>query len=156
MLTMTLGFIGSLISFILWIPQPRMVWLVRKDPHALRGISMTTQFLVMINATVWFIYAGVLGEFWVGAAGIVNFPLAVLTVTLLVKARRNSPEETYCLACGYHSREPHVFFVTAPPGWGTVYDCTQKQGAQLPRGIGVLRENVPALRASLESSRGVR
>jgi len=155
MLTMTLGFIGSLISFILWIPQARKVWIVRKDPHALRGISMATQFLVMINATVWFIYAAVLEEFWVGAAGIVNFPLAVLTVALLIKARRNNPKETSCPACGYHSREPHVYFVTSPPGWGTVYKCSQKPDTPLPRGIGVLKENVSDLRKALESSRGI-
>lgn len=145
---MVLGFFGTLISFILWIPQARAVWRSRKDPHALRAVSISTQLLVVINASIWFIYAYVLKEFWVGAAGFINMPLAFLTIYLLLKAR-NAPVEDYCPACGYQSKSEHLFFVTSPPGWGTVYPCPQSPKSRLPRGIGVAESNLSELRASL-------
>lgn len=153
MLTDLLGFLGSLISFILWIPQARKVWLVRKDVYALRGISMATQFLVMANATVWFVYAAVVQQFWVGAAGLVNFPLAVFTVAVLARARKKAIAVDYCLGCGFPGKGEHAFFVTAPAGWGSVFDCPGVGGGDLPQGVGVVRAHVPRLRELLHEQR---
>ncbi len=145
-----LGFVGSMISFILWMPQAKKVWNVRKDPHALKGVSIATQVLVIINALVWFAYAFVLNEFWVGAAGFINLPLAILTILLIAKANKLPTEEiTHCPSCGFHSLEPHMFFVTTPPGWGSVYPCPQNSSSNLPPGVGVFQENVPELRKAL-------
>ena len=83
-----IGVLGATISFVLWLPQARSTWRARRDPRALSAISVWTQLLVALNAVVWFVYAGLLGEFWVGAPGIVNLPLALLTVYLVLRARR--------------------------------------------------------------------
>lgn len=94
MLTTFLGITGAVITFILWIPQARTTWLNRQRPEALAGISLGTQSLMLLNSFVWGGYAIALNEFWVGAAGIVNAPLAVITMSLILKGRRlNAKEE---------------------------------------------------------------
>lgn len=92
-MTTILGALGAVISFILWLPQAKTTWLNRKNIEALAGISIGTQLLVIINAAIWGLYAFYLNEFWVGAAGLINGPLAVATVVLVWRARKSSAKE---------------------------------------------------------------
>lgn len=88
--TNALGFAMSVISFVLWLPQARLVWKNRRDPHALAGVSVVTQWLVLTNAIGWALYGVLTGAFWVGAPGIVNGPLAVMTTILVRHSRRHA------------------------------------------------------------------
>ena len=141
-----LGFVGSFISFILFIPQARTVWRQRHDPHALRGASLGTQFIVIANALVWFAYAYVLGEFWVGAAGFVNLPLALFTIALILRARRREERERVepCVLCAY-DRGEHLLLLTQGSRRGQAVPC-----AEGLTGVGVAPGNVAEVRRLLE------
>ena len=85
-----IGFIGSSLSFILWIPQARLTWKNRKNPEKLSAVSVGTQWVVVANAITWGIYAVLTGAWWAGAPGVINLPLAVGTIFLISKARKIS------------------------------------------------------------------
>lgn len=90
--TTALGMTASTIAFVMFVPQAFRVWWTRHDAHALVGLSLSTQFLILANATIWGAYAFVLGEFWVGAPGIINAPLAVAVIVLTVRSRLSARE----------------------------------------------------------------
>lgn len=118
------GFLASVIAFALFLPQARRTWQVRHDPHALAGISAGTQWLLLTNAVLWGLYAALSGAFWVGAPGLVNGPLAVATLLLIFRAKRhdmNRPVDP-CHLCA--DGVEHRVFITAPPGWASVMDCS--------------------------------
>lgn len=95
MLSTLLGASAAAISFIMWIPQAATTWRHRRDPGALAGISAGTSALVLLNAAIWGAYAIALGEFWVGAPGLINGPLALMTLWLLRRRRRGvQPTQT--------------------------------------------------------------
>lgn len=124
-----IGFAASVISFVLFLPQAQRTWQMRKNPQALRGVSLGTQWFVLCNATLWGVYAVITSAFWVGAPGIVNAPLAIAQLVLVSRARRVIAAEDACSAC--QSGDAHEVFVTAPPGWGSVMPCsplTRKNG----------------------------
>lgn len=85
-----LGFFGCLISFVMWLPQARLVWANRNHPEKLEGVSITTMLLVLMNAATWGLYATLTKAFWAGAPGIVNFPLAVFVIYLTLKSKREA------------------------------------------------------------------
>lgn len=80
------GAVASAVSFVLWWPQARKTFLLRKDPEALAGLSRGTFFLLLVNAVAWAVYGAMTGAFWVAAPGLVNGPLA-LWVLVLTSAR---------------------------------------------------------------------
>ena len=82
-----IGIVASTIAFVMFVPQAVRVWKSRNEPHALVGISLSTQFLVLGNATIWGVYAFLLSEFWVGAPGIINAPLALAVIALVLRSR---------------------------------------------------------------------
>lgn len=136
-----LGFAATVISFALWLPQALSTYRNRHDAQALSGLSVGTFVLVLVNATLWGLYAVLTGAFWAGAPGIVNFPLAAWTLWLIWRSRRpgfGAGEEGAC-ACGFASPGPHDFVVTAPPGYGYVHSpCTgaTRWGFVAPFGAG--------------------
>lgn len=78
-----LGAWGSVISFVLWLPQARRTWMIRHDRAALAGISTSTHLLVCSNAITWFAFALYTRNFWVGAPGLINLPLSVATLIIV-------------------------------------------------------------------------
>lgn len=82
-----IGVIASVLAFAVFIPQAARVWSARNDHHALLGVSITTNMFIINNSIVWFIYAWTVGEFFVGAAGIINLPLAGMIVAVIVRSR---------------------------------------------------------------------
>jgi uncharacterized protein with PQ loop repeat len=82
-----IGFLASAVSLVLWWPQAARVWRHRHDGGQLGGVSLSTQVLLLVNAALWGAYAVVTGSFWVGAPGLVNAPLALLTMALLRRSR---------------------------------------------------------------------
>ena len=91
LLTEAIGFVASVVSLVLWWPQAARVWRHRHDGGQLGGVSISTQVLLLVNAALWGAYAVATGSFWVGAPGLVNVPLALLTITLLRRARGSAP-----------------------------------------------------------------
>ena len=81
------GFVASLMSFVLWWPQAALVWRCRRRCEELRGVSTSSQLLLLMNACLWGAYAVGTGSLWVGAPGLVNGPLAIVTIVLLRHAR---------------------------------------------------------------------
>lgn len=120
-----LGATASVISFVLFIPQALVVWRSRRDPHALIGVSLETQLLILANATIWGLYAFAEQAFWVGAPGLVNGPLAVAVIILVLRSRRVQPPsdsaEDSCPNCG--ALGEHLILITTPAGAGSVVDC---------------------------------
>lgn len=87
-LTEAVGMLASLTSFLLWLPQGARVWRARHDPASLQGIALTTQVLSLTGNVLWATYAVLIQSFWVGAPVVVNAPIAVMTITVLLRARR--------------------------------------------------------------------
>lgn len=126
-----LGFVAASISFVMWLPQARATWRHRHNPVELAAISLGTQFLVLVNATVWAIYAVLTEAYWSGAPGLVNLPLALLNIYLVLSARRHART-----VCGCGEVGDHQFFVSAPAGFGIVREChgSSVGGFPVPRG----------------------
>lgn len=82
-----LGFTASALSFVLWLPQAALVWRCRRRADQLGGVSMSSQVLLLMNACLWGAYAVFTGSLWVGAPGLVNGPLALVTILLLRHGR---------------------------------------------------------------------
>jgi len=83
-----LGFAASVVSFVLWWPQAARVWRRRHSAEHLGGVSISSQVLLLTNAALWGAYALVTGSLWVGAPGLINAPLALVTIVILHRARR--------------------------------------------------------------------
>lgn len=141
------GLAGSFVSVVLWLPQARRTWRVRHDAAALAGLSAGTQWLLVLNASIWLLYAWLAHAHWVGVPGLVTLPLALGTIWLVGRSRRgrhctgldqtaavtgsqsslcsghhldaDSPDQT----CGHSMALPHKIVVVSPPGYGTVLDC---------------------------------
>lgn len=82
------GMVGSTISAVMLLPQALHVWRLRNSPERLRGVSVPTQALVVSNALTWFIYGFAAQEFWPAVPGLLNFPVACLTIALVLRGRR--------------------------------------------------------------------
>ena len=125
-----LGFAAAVVSFVLWLPQALTVWRNRRNPARLAGVSQGTLALILVNAALWGGYALATGAFWAGAPGLVNFPLTLFTLMLV---RRCATASDLACACGWVVTEDHDFFVTAPPGYGTVLTpCPGRGGDGFP------------------------
>lgn len=147
MIVDAIGFFASTISFILFLPQAASTWQNRESPRSLAALSPWTQWLILLNAASWWAYAILTGAFWVGAPGLVNAPLAVMTLYFIHRARRAlnaAPVSLHpCGACD--AGLEHERFIVAPPGYGSVMPCSD---ATRPHGVTVFtQDDIRALRA---------
>lgn len=115
----TIGAIGTLVSTVMFIPQMLRVWRHRSSPANLLGVSLTAQAFVLTNACVWFIYGGVTGQFWPAAPGLVSVQVAMVTIVMVLRARRqvaySSPGESLV--------QVHVAQSSTPESASTVTAC---------------------------------
>ena len=79
-LTTIVGACGSVLSFVLFLPQARHTWVNRHRAERLAGISSLGQVCVLANATVWAVYGVLADAVWPGAPGLLNAPLAIGTL----------------------------------------------------------------------------
>lgn len=123
-MTQVVGFLASAMAFVLFVPQATRVWASRHDARSLAGVSTLTQWLLLTNAGLWGVYAVLTGAFWVGAPGLINAPLAIVTLVLIGRSRRRVTDVPVddCQLCG--DEVDHDVFITAPPGWGSVMACS--------------------------------
>lgn len=84
---LVVNIVAPLIAFGMFIPQAVQTWKIRKNPEKLSAISPGTQWLILLNATLWFVLAVDLQSFAVGAPGFVNAPLAIATLALIYFAK---------------------------------------------------------------------
>ena len=91
-LTGAVGLVASVVSLVLWWPQALLVWRCRRQPDRLRGVSVPSQVLLLLNAVLWGVYAVATNSLWVGAPGLVNAPLALVTIAIL--RRTTGPDGT--------------------------------------------------------------
>lgn len=92
LLTEAVGLVASLFSLVVWMPQAARVWRVRHDPVQLSGVSLLTQAMSVGGAVAWTAYAVLIDSFWVGAPSVVNGPLAVATIVVVRRSRRQAVE----------------------------------------------------------------
>lgn len=83
-----IGAIAATISVTLFVPQAITTWKNRKNPQALAGISAGTQVLVATNALAWFALGWLEENFWISAPGLLNLPLALTTLYILNRHRK--------------------------------------------------------------------
>lgn len=82
------GAMAVAVSLVIFIPQAARIWSLRRDAVALSAVSATTYTFMVYNAAIWAIYGALLGEFWVAAPGLLNFPLAVFVLWMVTRTRR--------------------------------------------------------------------
>lgn len=92
-----IGFSAAIVSFVIFLPQALSTWKNRNDYSVLKVISPWTQYMILINATLWGVYAVITNAFWVGAPGLINAPLALLTIYFLSRTEPVIAER--CLTC---------------------------------------------------------
>ncbi|RNE66732.1 PQ-loop repeat-containing protein [Cryobacterium tepidiphilum] len=90
LLTNGIGFVATLFSIVMWMPQARITWRNRNDAVRLAGVSETTQWLSMIGYLLWGVFGMLIGSFWVAAPSVVSFPLSLATIVVVRRARRMS------------------------------------------------------------------
>lgn len=131
MIVLLIGLAAAVVSFVLWLPQALLVWKNRRNPLALSGVSMTTQYLVMMNATLWGVYALMTGAYWSGAPGLVNFPLAVMTVSITRRAIRSSEDSIILVVPSVSAAETSTCH---EPGFSGMCACSAAGTAPQPSG----------------------
>jgi uncharacterized protein with PQ loop repeat len=82
MIIESLAWCCALLSCLLSVPQ--LVRALRGD--RLDGVSATTYLLVLANATVWGVWAILVGQYAAGVPALVNGPAAVLILARLHRA----------------------------------------------------------------------
>lgn len=85
-----LGGSAALIATLMWLPQARQTWRSRHDSSYLRGVSVGTLLLALLNAVLWAVYAFVAGAVWAGVPSYINMPVIAWTLYLVYRARRTS------------------------------------------------------------------
>jgi uncharacterized protein with PQ loop repeat len=88
LVTDAVGFLASLASFLVLVPQAVRVRRDRHDPAALAAVSVPTQAMLLTNSLLWAVYALLIGSLWVGAPVVVNAPITATTIVLALRARR--------------------------------------------------------------------
>ena len=84
MTVMILGWTGAFLSCLLTIPQA--VRTLRSD--RLDGLSATTYWIILANATVWATWSALTGEYAAGLPALVNGPAALLILRRLHRSHR--------------------------------------------------------------------
>lgn len=89
--------VAPLVSMGKLAPQAFKTWQKRKDTQALEGLSITTQWLVILSAVLWIILGVNLGSITVWLPTILQLSFSVMIITL-IKQRTN--KDTYVWVYG--------------------------------------------------------
>lgn len=93
MLVEIAGFSGSMMAFLIFVPQALKTIKNRHNYKEIQEtISKGSQWFLVCNATLWGYYAIGTEAFWVGAPGIVNMPLAILSLIYLYRAKNHTKQ----------------------------------------------------------------
>lgn len=83
-----LGFVGAMINLIMLIPQGIATWQNRRDDIALSGLSWISYSLICTQGVIWFAYAILIRDVWVGLPTLVNIPISAFTAYVVRRAHR--------------------------------------------------------------------
>lgn len=158
-----LGAAGAILSFALWLPQASTSWRQRRDPVALAGLSIGMLALLLVNALCWLGYALVTKAYWAGVTSLGTIPMSIFLLWLVLRSRSLvSPGadgdvisgDVLGCTCGWlDASVPHAYFVTAPPGYGTIFDPCP--GGELAQGHPIISNRSSRQMAGrLDSQRG--
>lgn len=89
--------VAPLVSMGKLAPQALKAWQKRKDTQALEGLSITTQWLVVLSAVLWIILGVNLGSVTVWLPTVLQLAFSVMIITL-IKQRTN--KDTYAWVYG--------------------------------------------------------
>ncbi|GHU37902.1 hypothetical protein FACS1894192_08040 [Bacilli bacterium] len=92
-MTNIVGLIANLLSIVLWMPQARTTWQNRKNPQAIKGISLETQIIVAANTICWCIYGFMTHDFWLPIGTACILPLAICTIYIKIKTNNEFKKE---------------------------------------------------------------
>lgn len=82
------GAAGSVIAFVMFVPQALRCWRMRHNPAALEGVSRAGMVMLLINAVLWGVYGLGVGAIWSAVPSFFNAPLAVFVLVVLRQAGR--------------------------------------------------------------------
>ena len=136
-----LGLTGSIILLVVWLPQAISTWKSRRVPQWLAVQPLGPQYFTLLNAALWGLYAVLSHAYWVGIPGLAMFLLALLTVLLIHRGRKDAASGFPYVAplecaCGWRLGGPHSFFITDPSDYGTIRHCdgSSEAGFAVPDG----------------------
>lgn len=82
------GAVASIVSTALLVPQCLRVVSQRRERFILTQVSIASQLMVVLNGLCWIGYGLLGGAFWISVPCYLNIPLALISIHLLLKARR--------------------------------------------------------------------
>lgn len=78
--------IGSIIAFVMFVPQAVRCWRLRHRPDALLGVSPAGMLMLLVNASLWGVYGLGTGAVWTAVPSFFNGPLAIVVLVVLRRA----------------------------------------------------------------------
>jgi uncharacterized protein with PQ loop repeat len=108
------GFLATTTSLVRLLPQAVRTYRQRRDPPALAGVSLPTQWLTFANSCLWLTFGVLLtmssqagpSALWVAAPSAVNAPVALAVIYWVTRGRRlevpvrQAPTRACCQAPG--------------------------------------------------------
>ncbi len=97
-----LGFIISAIDAAIFMPQAYRAWKYRNDAVALRGISATTMWIVIVAYSGWLVWDAWTGRWDAHAYAWIGLPAATLILVIVYRSQRlkNISNRHVCESCG--------------------------------------------------------
>lgn len=83
-----IGFVATFSAFIIFVPQAISTWKYRDDPHALEGVSLGTQVLVLASAVLWILYGWYMNAIWVAVHESLAIPTSLFIMYQVIKSRK--------------------------------------------------------------------
>lgn len=87
-----LGFIANATSMAIWYPQAKKTYESKKNPYSLKGVSLLTLYLGLINTMVWGVYGLFTKDLWIAMGTIVIAPSTYMTIRWKVEADKKLSE----------------------------------------------------------------
>lgn len=87
------GAVASIVSTALLVPQCLRIISQRKKALILSKVSIASQIMVVLNGLCWIGYGLLGGAFWISVPCYLNIPLALISIHLLMKARRKEDHD---------------------------------------------------------------
>jgi uncharacterized protein with PQ loop repeat len=84
------GFCAAIMAFVMLLPQAIKIVRLRNDPDGMKGVSLATEWLIVVNSALWIGYAIGMHAWFSGVPSAVNGPVAILVLAVVFRARRRA------------------------------------------------------------------
>ncbi len=85
--SITLGIIASIVDAGIFIPQAVKAYKYRNNPEALKGVSTTTMWFVLVAYSAWFIWDTWTGRWDAHAYVYAGIPAAIFILAIVYRSR---------------------------------------------------------------------